>query len=222
MMLSTSPLPLQYLYMGVSTRSSDHALFSSRLVYWLKKRKLQKIREIKGTAVHAEMTANEMEYSLNLHGWLWNSARFLNRLAEAEYRLLIAGIYQLQGKIVIYDRHFFFDSAPDAADINNRSAAFFDRLLSWIINHGYPKPSAAIFLDAPPEVLFGRKRESSIEYLSLQRDQYLQQGAKLDWFYRVDATQPLELVVKDVTAILAEILARKALKKRIPHHEASD
>lgn len=208
-LIETSGLPLKYLYMGMSTRSSDHSLFTSRLVYWFKRRKFEKQNGGSGKDHSGVMKTGDLEYSQNSHGWVWNAARFLNRLAEAGYRQILTVIYQLQGKIVLYDRHFFFDSVPDNPTGLNGSTAFFDSLLFQVIDHVYPKPTVGIFLDAPPEVLFSRKGEASPEFLARQREQFLAQGAKLTHFVRVDATQPLEVVINEVRQIVEVVHSRK-------------
>lgn len=158
------------------------------------------------------MPAGELEYSQESHGWIWNTARFFNRVAEAGYRQILAVAYQLQGRIVLFDRHFFFDAAPEEFDLQSRSTMFYDRLFFWLINHAYPRPSVAIFLDAPPEVLYSRKGEASPEYLAWQREQYMKQGAKLAHFIRVDATQPLEDVIHEVEQIIQVIHTGRAMK----------
>ncbi len=188
-LIRSSGLPMKYLYMGLSTRSSNHALPTSRLVLWLK-RQMHRRR----TNLRTDMPASELEYGEEMHGWLWNTARFLNRLAEAWYRQGIAWSYQLRGWIVIYDRHFFFDSAPGVINAQNQSLIVLDRLFFWLISHVYPRPSLAIFLDAPPDLLYQRKGEATSEYLQQQRETFLMQGAKLAHFVRVDASQPLAQV----------------------------
>lgn len=204
-LIHSTHLPLKYLYMGISTRSSNHALPSSRLVYWIKKQQHKKQLAASQAKLAPQMSAGELEYSQNSHGWVWNTARFLNRLAEAGYRQILAFAFQLEGKIVLTDRHLFFDSAPEGTELLNRSAWFYDRLFFWLINHLYPRPSVAVFLDAPPEVLYSRKGEASPEYLAWQREQYLKQGAKLAHFIRVDASQPLDVVIREVEQILEVI-----------------
>jgi thymidylate kinase len=214
-LMENSQLHLQYLYMGMSTRSSVHALPTSRFVYWLKKRKHRE-ETLNVGKKSGEISASDLEYAPNLHGWVWNTARFLNRLAEANYRQLLAYVYQLQGKIVLFDRHYFFDSVPDDPASLNRSTFFFDRLLYELIDRWFPRPSLTIFLDAPPELLYSRKGEASPTYLERQREQYLKQGAKLTHFVRVDAAQPLETVVSEVQQIVEVIHTGKAASDNVP------
>jgi hypothetical protein len=211
-LIRSTSAPVKYLYMGLSTRSSDHALPTSRFVYWLKRQRHKKQKAQSGVKDPKSMPANELEYSRESHGWIWNTARFLNRMAEAGYRQILAVLYQLEGKIVLYDRHFFFDATPEELNLQSRSTLFYDRLFFWLMNHLYPRPAVAIFLDAPPDVLFSRKGEASPDYLAWQREQYMKQGAKLAHFIRVDATQPLEDVIHEVEQIIQVIHTGRAMK----------
>ena len=193
-----SGLPMKYLYMGLSTRSSNHALPTSRMVLFLKQQIYKKNGKRSASTLSEEMSANQLEYGEETHGWVWNTARFLNRLAEAWYRQLISLNYQLRGYAVIYDRHFFFDSAPGVVNSKNQSLLLLDRLYFWFMSHLYPRPDLTIFLDAQPELLFSRKGEATLEYLEQQREVFLEQGEKLTHFFRVDASQPLEKVRNEV------------------------
>lgn len=196
--IQSSELPMKYLYMGLSTRSSNHALPTSRLVLFLKQQIYQKKTKKSASPLPDEMPASQLEYSEETHGWVWNTARFLNRLAEAWYRQLISINYQLRGYVVIYDRHFFFDTAPGVINSQNQSLLLFDKLYFWFMSHWYPKPNLTIFLDAQPDLLYHRKGEATPEYLEQQRGVFLDQGKKLAHFIRVDASQPLDKVRNEV------------------------
>ncbi len=196
--MQASGLPIKYLYMGLSTRSNSRALPTSRLVLLLKQRMYRKRNPNSVGGAAGDISANDLEYAEDSHGWLWNAARFLNRLAEAWYRQIISIGYQVRGNVVLYDRHFFFDTAPGVATSDNQSLLLFDRLLFWFISHLYPRPSLTIFLDASPELLYSRKHEASPEYLARQRQAFLAQGQKLAHFIQVDAAQPLDAVIGEV------------------------
>jgi thymidylate kinase len=197
--IHSSGLPMKYLYMGLSTRSSNYALPTSRLVLFIKQRMYKKSVQTSKTHLPEEMPASQLEYSEKTHGWIWNTVRFLNRLAEAWYRQIIAINYQLRGYIVVFDRHFFFDTAPGAINSEKQKLLFLDRFFFWIMSHLYPRPTLAIFLDAPPNLLYQRKLEATPEYLEQQRNVFLEQGKKLDHFEIVDASEPLEKVIVDTT-----------------------
>ncbi len=196
--IQSSGIPIKYLYMGLSTRSSNHALPTSRLVLFLKRRMYRKSAQKSANPLPDEMPASQLEYSEETHGWAWNTARFLNRLAEAWYRQLLSINYQMRGYVVIYDRHFFFDTAPGVINSQDQSLLLLDRLYFWLMSHWYPRPTLTIFLDAPPGLLFRRKSEATPEYLEQQRGVFLNQGRKLAHFFRVDASQPLDEVINEV------------------------
>lgn len=196
--MQSSGLPMKYLYMGLSTRSSNRALPTSRLVLLVKRRLYRSRSQLPAGQPGGDIPAGELEYAENTHGWLWNTARFLNRLAEASYRQVLSLAYQLQGNVVLYDRHFYFDTAPGVVASANQSLLLYDRLLFWIMTHLYPRPSLTIFLDAPPDLLYRRKGEASPEYLTQQRLAFLDQGRKLAHFVQVDASQPLDVVIATV------------------------
>jgi len=196
--IQSSGLPMKYLYMGLSTRSSNHALPTSRLVLFLKRRMYKKAVQKSASPLPDEMPASQLEYSDKTHGWVWNTARFLNRLAEAWYRQLISMNYQMRGYVVIYDRHFFFDTAPGVINSQDQSLLLLDRLYFWLMSHWYPRPTLTIFLDAPPDLLYRRKGESTPEYLEQQKGVFLEQGKKLAHFIRVDASQSLDKVLSEV------------------------
>ncbi len=196
--IDSSNWPMKYLYMGLSTRSSNYALPTSRLVLFLKKRRYNKAAQKSASPLPGEIPANQLEYGKENHSWIWNTARFLNRLAEAYYRQLISINYQMRGYLVIYDRHFFFDSAPVEINSYGRNAPLLDRVYFWLISHLYPRPTLTIFLDATPKLLYQRKGEATTEYLAQQRMVFLEQGKKVPNFILVDASQPLEKVLSQV------------------------
>jgi thymidylate kinase len=130
-------------------------------------------------------------------------------LAEAWYRQVVSLSYQIRGYIVVYDRHFLFDTAPEVVNSQVQKQQWLDRLYYWILSHCYPKPDLAIFLDAPAEVLYERKREANPERLNRQRGAFLEQGIKLDNFVRVDATQSLDKVLEEVKRHIMEFHVSK-------------
>lgn len=212
---SSAPLPVKYLYMGVSTRSSDHALPTSRLVLLLKQRAYSRKRHQPGTVAIEAIPAHYMEYEQTERGPIWTGLRHLNRFLEAWYRQIISLWYQARGYVVIYDRHFLFDSAPSPADATPSWQVRLDALNHWVLSNLYPKPDLTVFLDVPADLLYARKGEATPEYLERQRGAYLEEGRRVANFVRVDATQPLEKVLEDVTQHIMEFQASKC-----QHHTA--
>lgn len=211
-LIHSSGLPMKYLYMGLSTESSNYALPTSRLFIFLKQKIYKNAAHNSASPIPGKIPANQPQNLPIAHGWLWNTARFLNRLAEAWYRQLISINYQLRGYIVLYDRHFFFDAAPVGFNSHARGPLL-DRLFLWLMSHWYPRPTLTIYLDAPPELLYQRKSEVSVKYLTQQRYIYLQQGEKLDHFIRVDASERLDKVQREVAHHIQEFYALRNPKQ---------
>ncbi len=204
---------LKYLYMGLSTQSSNFALPTSRLVLFLKRRSYRRIAQKSDDTPPEHLPAHYLEYAEATRGPIWVTGRFLNRLAEAWYRQAVSLNYQMRGYVVLYDRHFLFDTVPGVVISQERRQPWldrlYDRLYHWILSHWFPKPDLVIFLDAPAEVLYQRKGEATPDYLNRQRSAFIEQGKKVNHFVRVDATQPLEKVLKDVTEHILEFDASK-------------
>jgi thymidylate kinase len=205
-----SPLPVRYLHMGVSAQSGNLALPTSRLVLLLKRRSYRRMVLKSGGTPSEHIPARHLEYAQTKRGPIWLVGRFLNRLAEAWYRQVVSLSYQLRGYVVVYDRHFFFDTVPLVIDPNVQEEQRLDSLYYWILSHLYPKPHLTVFLDAPAEVLYERKGEATPDYLNRQREAFLEQGKKLANFVRVNATQPPGKVLEDVTRHIMEFHASRA------------
>jgi thymidylate kinase len=186
-------LRCRYIYMGVNIGASNVALPTSRLA-----------ERLKGMAAGSATTGAERRTAVK-PPWhkriarrthLRAVARLVNRLADAWFRQAVSWYYQLQGFVVLYDRHFVFDYAPEIAADQHDS---FDRSLHrWVLRRFFPRPSLVIFLDAPGAVLFARKGESSIEELERRRQAFLRQGQRLRRFVRVDATKSPDDVYDEV------------------------
>jgi thymidylate kinase len=217
--LETSlPLPVRTLYMGINLGSSNVSLpttrLAARLKHWLDGRLHRK--------------ANNARTSRNLavsrkKGRLWASLRLLNHLAEEWYRQLLSWKIRKQGFLVLYDRYFQFDFEPERS---SQPRPLSDRLHRWLLAHCYPSPDLTIYLDAPGDVLFARKREASVEWLEARRQAFLRQGHQRPNFIRVDATQPLDVVFRDVSQHImdyaqAKFAGRLRARPRVGEHADS-
>ena len=193
--LNSFPLPMKYLYMGRNFGSSNFAVPTSRLIQFLRRYLNKKSTKITSTKFHylnASLQQPEEWWTKDKRGKIFATLRLLNRLADEWFRQFISWSYQLRGYIVIYDRHFSLDHEP------TNSSRLTARLHRWLLNNWYPKPDLVIFLDAPPEVLYSRKGETTLENLQLCREAILNQGKKLSNFIRIDALQPLDNVCAEV------------------------
>ena len=144
------------------------------------------------------------------------AARLGNRLGEESYRQLVSWYYQLRGFVVLYDRHFLFDFAPEI--VATQPMTLEQRLHSWWLATVYPRPNLIIYLDAPGEVLFARKGESTVVELERRRQAFLRFGQAFPNFVRVDATQRLadvyDEIVHHVLNLAEERLPQAALPAR--------
>jgi thymidylate kinase len=183
-------VPCKYLYMGVAISSSNTALFTSRLAELVKRRGRR--AEEEGGSADAAAAGPTRRRLPRVRAAL----RLANRLADAWFRQGISWYYQLRGLVVLYDRHFVFDFAPEITEGTPDTAE--RRVHRWCMTYLYPRPDLVIFLDAPGEVLFARKGESTVAELERRRQAFLRQGARLRNFVRVDATRPLEAVYAEV------------------------
>jgi thymidylate kinase len=127
--------------------------------------------------------------------------RLLNRLAEEWHRQLLAWRHVRRGEVVVFDRHFFADYySHDVAGGGPRPIT--RRIHGFVLQHLYPRPDLVVFLDAPPETLFARKGEGTIEALRRRRQDYLDVAPHCRNFVSVDADRPLD----DVTAEVVDIV----------------
>lgn len=203
---SSLPLPVRYMYMGISPLSSNYALPTTRLISRVK-RALGLKPDIAGPPDPTRRPARPRSLPKRL---LWTAKSLLhlaNRLGEEAYRQAVAWWFRRRGIIVVSDRDFFIDYfAYDVANPDpNRSLA--SRLHGFVLTRFYRRPDLVIMLDAPAELLFARKGEGSVELLERRRQEYLQLREHVRQFVIVDATQSQAEVLHDVTAIILRVAA---------------
>ena len=207
------PLPVEYLYMGVNPDSSNHLLFTTRVVHALRRRRGAQ----PDTAGPRDSREPEVIAPRGVARRTVRSARSFvrlgNRLAEEWHRAILATLHRRRGDIVVFDRHFFADYfAYDIAAKPRRTAS--RRLHGFILSRLYPKPDLVIYLDAPAEVLFERKGEGTLESLERRRREYLELGSVLEGFEVVDASRPLEAVTRDVADRIEAYSRGRSLAER--------
>ena len=194
-------LPTVYLYMGVNFESGNRVLPTSRLIRWMRKK--GGVR--KNTAAAPPNGAGRGHGRGPLKA-LRSLLRLLNRLAEESYRQLLTWKYCRAGRVVIFDRHFFADFY--ATDVSGaRRDRWSDRVHGLFLSHVYPKPDLVVYLDAPAEVLFARKREGTLESLAAQKRSYESLAAVAPRFVRIDADRPLGVVVAEIAQVIREFVA---------------
>jgi thymidylate kinase len=173
------PLPVKYLYMGHNADSTNVSLPTSRLVETFKRRQQRRSAS-----------------NVQAKGQIWATLRMLNQFAEESYRQLLSWYYRKQGWLVVYDRYYRFDFEYDSQ--RHRQRPFADRFHRWCLARFYPLPDIVIYLDAPPEVLLARKGEGTLNWLVDRQRCFLEQEHTTEHFIRIDATQPLDSVYREV------------------------
>jgi thymidylate kinase len=193
-------LPLHYLYMGVSSDSSNRQLPTTKLAH--------KIKRARGAAPDTagpqppKPPPGPASPLKRLRRSTRSTLRLTNRLAEEWYRQIIAMRALRKGSIVVFDRHFVADY--HAADMTGEHRTLARRVHGWLLLKTYPHPDLIVFLDAPAEVLFARKGEGTIASLTRRREEYLALRNEVEDFVVVPATQPLPDVVDQVETIIRD------------------
>jgi thymidylate kinase len=178
-------LPFRYIYMGIDLNASNIALPTSRLFQRMRARENAQCPVPPGAVQHRSFRSKARGF-----------VRLLALLAEEWFRQFVSWFYQARGFTVLYDRHFVFDFAPEIAGTTPESLD--KRLHRWFLQHLYPRPGLVIFLDAPGELLYARKGESTPEELERRRQVFLRIGTTLPRFRIVDATRPLKQVYEEI------------------------
>lgn len=195
------PIPVKYLYMGLNYEACNELLPTTRLVRaWKRKR---------GLPVSRSHLTKPKPPPRNLAERLLREARALlgltNRLAEEWFRQWIAWRHQRQGKIVVFDRHFTSDYHAHEIAEAAHERTWTRGIHAFVLTRLYPKPDLVILLDAPPEVLWARKQEGTMEEVVSRREEYLRLRGESGPLPVVDVTQSRDAVVAQVARL---ILAR--------------
>jgi len=194
--------------MGASTEASNVVLPTSRLLVYLKRRRIERFIDQSERLPPSEMMSNEMKARLP-RGKIVKALGVVNRTAEEWYRQLHVWFYTMRGYIVICDRHFLYEYFPDSARLRSKDQRLSVRLHASLLSRFFPRPDLTVFLDAPPEVLYARKPEWTIEHLEKQRAGIIEQGDTGKNFVSVDATQPVNRVFSDVQALIDQLRVAK-------------
>jgi thymidylate kinase len=199
------PVPVRYLYMGVSTDSSNVMLPTTRLA-----RRIKRARgaapDTAGPPSHGPRRPRSRSFVRRRVADVRAALRVGNRLAEEWYRQWLAWRWTRSGAIVLFDRHFFVDYHAYDVDDDTGVRSWSQRLHGLVLGRLYPRPDLVIYLDAPGEVLLARKGEGTIEALERRRDEYRAIAGHVDDFVEVDATQPVDAVTDRVAEIIVSRL----------------
>jgi thymidylate kinase len=205
MVLEKLPFKMKYIYMGRNVESGNIMLPTSWLVHYYKIYRYRKSHKGLNYDNAKKLSLHELDKNrkVDTRGKFSATLRLLNRLIEEWFRLSVSWYYQFLGYIVVYDRHFIFDYAPDPKDTfsNNRVTT---KIHNWTLNNLYEKPGLVIFLNAPAEILFSRKGEATPKYLEAKNRVFLNVGERMPNFKIVDASEPLEKVFGNVKKYIFE------------------
>lgn len=199
-------LRVKYLYMGVNPEASNRMLPTT----WL----ILKVKRLLGRETHAGGPPDPSRLEARPRGvvrralrGIKSCLRTVNQLGEEWFRQLLAWCYECRGYVVLFDRHFYSDYyAHDiAGDSAGRTLA--RRIHGFALRRLYPQPDLVVLLDAPADVLFERKGEGSVELVERRRQEYLQVCEQVPQAAIVDATQPLDAVLREVIDVIREFHA---------------
>jgi thymidylate kinase len=135
-------------------------------------------------------------------------ARLLLRLVRLTRTALRARYHRALGRVVLLDRHVI-DAVLPSPDLDWKG-----RVTAALVLRTAPDPDRLVFLDAPADVVFARKGELTPDELQRRREYYRSLAGRFSQLVTVDATQPLELVVREVNALLWSDLQRLVRPER--------
>lgn len=114
----------------------------------------------------------------------------------------------VRSTLLLFDR-YYYDLLVDPRRYRYGGPVWLARLVARLIL----RPDMVILLDAPPEVLQERKQEVLFEETARQREVYLRLVKSLPNGYIVDASAPLDEVVKSVERIILDFMAQRTARR---------
>jgi thymidylate kinase len=188
--------------MGASIDQANYSLPTSRWLTRRKRRRLAKLLKDSEVLPPARLLSEDQRRSVS-GGRLVKIVGLVNRVAEEWYRYCVVATFKLLGYVVLCDRYFLFEYRLEPMDSDEPASV---RVHNWLLRKFYPRPDLVILLDADAEFLRRRKPEWPLEHLEHQRALILRQSRLVHRFARVDATQPLSVVLDRVAQTIVEYL----------------
>jgi thymidylate kinase len=210
---ATLSIPIKYVYMGINLDSSNLVLPTTRLLLEIK-RAMGRRPDMAGPPDPSRIKPRPKNKINRLMIDLKSGLRLASRLSEEWFRQFVVWFYQRRGYIVLFDRHFFFDYYYYHVENNGLQRRFGDRIHGYVLDRLYPHPDLVICLDAPAEVLFGRKGEGTVELLESRRKEYLRLQDVVRNFVIVDASRPKDEVLRGVSAEILEFYHQRNAKNQ--------
>ena len=147
-------------------------------------------------------------------GWVASVLKLFYFLGDYCLGYILQTYPQLvRSTFVVYDR-YYHDLLVDTKRFRYGGPLWLARILGWFI----PPPDLWILLDAPAEVLQARKQEVSFEETARQRDEYLKLIDNLPNGYVVDASMPIDSVVKNIEKITLDHLKKRTANRLKVNH----
>jgi len=114
------------------------------------------------------------------------------------WRLAIASSWERsRGRLVLFDRYAYDARLPLPPHAGRRT-----RLRRAILARALPTPDLVIVLDAPVDVLLGRRQEHSADVIAAQRGRYAELAREAPDGVIVDASEAAAAVRRKVTALI--------------------
>jgi len=206
-LLEVLQYPTVYIYMGENPQAATHMLPTTRFWSYLKQR--NGAIDLGGPPDSSKIAPLPKAPIKRLLKELKSAIRVTNLVSEEWYRQLIIWYYRFRRYIVITDRHFYLDYYYHHIHPNGQQLTLAARIHGSILAKLYPKPGIVLYLDAPPEVLYARKREGSPELLESRRQEYINLSQAVKRFHALDATQPIEIVTQQATRLILAYIEGK-------------
>jgi thymidylate kinase len=210
---TTLSIPVKYVYMGINLDSSSLVLPTTRLLLEIK-RAMGRRPDLAGPPDPNRIKPRPKNIIRRILDDLKSSLRLASRLSEEWFRQFVVWFYQRRGYIVLFDRHFFFDYYFYHVEDNGSERRLGDRIHGYVLDRFYPHPDLVICLDAPAEVLFGRKGEGTVELLERRRREYLRLRDVVGNFVIIDASRPKDEVLHGVSAEILKFYHQRNAKSR--------
>jgi thymidylate kinase len=161
--------PARYVYMGVNLEASNLLLPTTRLALAVKRARGQRPDLAPSSGAP---TSGATVPLLRVGRSTKQLVTVSNLVAEEWFRQLVIWWHRMHGRVVVLDRHFLFDYyRHDVVPQQPVSAP--RRFHGFLLRRVYPRPDLVLLLDAPADVLFGRKPEGTVEQLERRRQEYL-------------------------------------------------
>jgi thymidylate kinase len=108
-------------------------------------------------------------------------------------RYLTAQYHRVLGRLVVFDRYVYDATLPPRPPLVAAKRLYF-----WLLARTCPTPDLVLVLDAPGQVMYERKGESTAASLEAERQHFLALRQRIAQLQVVDATRPADAVRVDV------------------------